>query len=215
MVLALTMNGQPPARPSRDELAALAAAAARRDPRAVRAVIRALGETIRRSVRMVLGAHNGDVEDVTQEATIGLLDALARFRGECSVPQFARRVAVLTALAAKRRQQTVARWIVADDTVAEQRASRSEDSPLARMEAMRRRQWLRRLLDNLPDVLAETVVSYFILGHTAEEIAAMTSVPVNTVWSRVRLGRERLRRLLEETPTLREALGRTDPLDLQ
>jgi len=38
----------------------------------------------------------------------------------------------------------------------------------------------------------------------------MTSVPVNTVWSRVRLSRERLRKLLENAPSLREALGQSE-----
>jgi RNA polymerase sigma-70 factor (ECF subfamily) len=204
------MGGQHVARPSREELAVLAAAAARQDPRAMRAFVRAIAETIRRSVRVVLGAQNWELEDVMQEATIGFLDALVRFRGECTMSQFARRVAILTALAAKRRQQTVARWVVTDAAAAEGGLAPSEDSPLAQMEMARQREWISRLLDDLPDALAETVVFYFMLGHTVEEIAVMTSVPVNTVWSRVRLGRERLRRLLEESPSLREALDRTD-----
>jgi RNA polymerase sigma-70 factor (ECF subfamily) len=198
----------PPARPTRDELAGLADAVAKGDRQATRTFISRVAPTIRGAVRAVLGRESADVDDVTQEATMGLLDALARFRGECSVTQFARRVAVLTALAARRRRATAARFTVADDRAAERVAVSSDGSPLAQLEAARRRETARRLLDDMPDVIAETLVLYFILGHDAEEIAAMTGAPVNTIWTRIRLGRQRLRRRLEGSPELSEELGK-------
>jgi RNA polymerase sigma-70 factor (ECF subfamily) len=159
---------------------------------------------------MVLGPEHGDVDDVTQEATIGLLGALPRFRGECTVAQFAGRVAVLTAMAARRRQRTRQRWVVTDDDASDCVSSSPESSPFARIETVRRREVVRRLVDELPEAIGEAMVLYFMLGHTAEEIAAMTHVPVNTVWSRVRLGKARLRQKIEDDPLLREALDASE-----
>jgi RNA polymerase sigma-70 factor (ECF subfamily) len=190
--------------PARDELAGLAAAVGRHEAHAVRTFLLTIAGTVRGAVRTVLGPRHSDIDDVTQEATLGLLDALARFRGECTVAQFAGRVAVFTARAARRRQQTQERWVVADDAVGEATASDPDSSPLVQVEASRRREEVRRLLDHLSPVLGEAMVLYFVLGHTAEEIAAMTQVPINTVWSRLRLGKARLRRKLAGDASVRE-----------
>ena len=62
-----------------------------------------------RIVRKVLGRGHPDIDDVTQDAVIALLTALLTFRGECSVEHFANRIALLTALAARRRSRS-RRW---------------------------------------------------------------------------------------------------------
>jgi RNA polymerase sigma-70 factor (ECF subfamily) len=67
---------------------------------------------------------------------------------------------------------------------------------------------VRRLLDDLPEALGEAMALHFMLGHTAMEIAAVTRVSVNTVWSRLRLGRERLRLTLSSDERLSEELSR-------
>ena len=72
--------------------------------------------------------------------------------------------------------------------------------------ASRRRALVRRLLDDLPEVIAEALALHFILDHTVEEIAAATAVPANTVWSRLRLGKRALRRRLEGDVHLTEML---------
>ena len=196
--------------PSRDELAVLAEAAVRGDPHAVRTFTMAVAGTLRGAVRMVLGPQHSDVDDVTQEAAMGLLSALPRFRGECTVAQYARRVAVLTAMAARRRQHNQERWTVVDDAARDGVSSAPASSPLAQGEAARRRSVMRRLLDDLPEALGEAMVHYFMLGHTAEEIAAMTHVPVSTVWSRLRMGKARLRQKLADDPSLCEALAASE-----
>jgi DNA-directed RNA polymerase specialized sigma24 family protein len=79
-------------------------------------------------------------------------------------------------------------------------------SPLATTVAARRRLLVRQLLDELPDVIAEALASHFILGYTVDEIAAASGVPANTVWSRLRLGKQALRRKLERDAELAEML---------
>jgi RNA polymerase sigma factor (sigma-70 family) len=187
----------------RDDLASLAAAVARGDREAVRTFVMATGGMVRSGVRMVLGG--GDVEDVTQDAMIELLRALPRFRGECTVAQFAARVAVLTAMAARRRRRTQERWIARD--ACQDDAAGAETTPHAEAEAERRRAAVRRLLDELPEAIAEAMALYFVLGHTVQEIAAATNAPVGTVSSRLRIGKERLRRRLAADAALSEELG--------
>jgi RNA polymerase sigma factor (sigma-70 family) len=187
----------------RDDLASLAAAVVRGERDAVRTFVMATGGTVRSGVRMVLGA--GDVEDVTQDAMIELLRALPRFRGECTVAQFAARVAVLTAMAARRRRRTQERWIARD--VGDPARAPADTTPQVEAEAERRRAAVRRLLDELPEAIAEAMALYFVLGHTVQEIAVATSTPAGTVSSRLRIGKERLRRRLAADAALSEELG--------
>ena len=196
----------PPARP--DELLPLARAATN-DPDAAATLVGALCGGMLRIVRKVLGRRHPDVDDVTQDAVIALLTALMTFRSECSVEHFANRIALLTALAARRRALARARTVDSetdsfDDVVADTGA---HASPLATTLAARRRLLVRQLLDELPDVIAEALASHFILGYTVDEIAAASSVPANTVWSRLRLGKQALRRKLERDAELAEMLG--------
>jgi RNA polymerase sigma-70 factor (ECF subfamily) len=189
----------------RDDLASLAAAVARGEREAVRTFVMATGGMVRGGVRMVLGS--GDIEDVTQDAMIELLRALPRFRGECTVAQFAARVAVLTAMSARRRRRVQERWISHDAGEGEGAPSELDATPQAEAEAGRRRGAVRRLLDELPQPIAEAMALYFILGHTVHEIAAATNAPVGTVASRLRIGKERLRRRLAGDAALSEELG--------
>ena len=157
------------------------------------------------TVRLVLGPSHPDAEDVAQEAIVGLIEALPRFRGDCSLAHFAARIALLTAMAARRREQTRSRWVTSEDEVDYQRKVASPvPSPLASLESARRRESIRRLLDALPEALRETMALHLIFGHTAREISLLTRVPVNTVWSRLRLARERLREKVAEDDALRD-----------
>ena len=191
-----------------DELLPLARAATD-DPDAAATLVGALSGGMLRIVRKVLGRRHPDVDDVTQDAVIALLTALMTFRGECSVEHFANRIALLTALAARRRARARARTVEPetesfDDVAGDETGQHA--SPLAGTVAARRRLLVRQLLDELPDVIAEALASHFILGYTVDEIAAASLVPANTVWSRLRLGKQALRRKLERDAELAEML---------
>jgi RNA polymerase sigma factor (sigma-70 family) len=201
--------GDGPALGIRDDLAPLAAAVIGGDAEAVRPFITAVGGVVLGAVRMVLGLKHRDVEDVTQDALVGLLAALPRFRGECTVSHFAARVGVLTAMAARRRQQTQDRWVVESEAEGERVPACAESSPLAQLEARRRREAIRKLLDELSEPVAEAMALHFMLGHTADEIASSTGVSVNTVWSRLRVGKANLRQKLANDAACSEALSQT------
>jgi RNA polymerase sigma-70 factor (ECF subfamily) len=191
----------------RDDLAPLAAAVVRGDRDAVRTFVTAVGGIVRRAARMVLGPAHADVDDVTQDATIELLRALPRFRGECTIAHFAARVAVLTAMAARRRRGARDRWIAREEIEEDTWPAGPEASPHAHAEASRRRDAVRKVLDELPEAIADAMALHFILGHTAQEIADAAHVPVGTVASRLRIGKDVFRQRLARDATLNEALG--------
>jgi RNA polymerase sigma factor (sigma-70 family) len=176
-----------------DDLASLTAATVDGDPRAVRTFVMAVGGAMLRVIRKVMGADDPEVDDVTQDAIIALLSALPGFRGESTIMHFACRVAVLTAMAARRRSRTRHRFTDAELS-AHALADAQGPSPLAGAVAARRRDVLRALLLELSEPVAEALALHFILGYTVDEIAATSGVPANTVWSRLRLGKEALRR---------------------
>jgi RNA polymerase sigma-70 factor (ECF subfamily) len=181
--------------PRPDELLSLAHAAGSGDPDAVHTLVVSVGGGMLKTVRKVLGPGHPDVEDVTQDAVLALLSSLQAFRGECTVAHFAHRVALLTALAARRRMRTRDRWTESDtapESVADERGS----SPLTRAISSRRRTIVRDLFDELSEPMAEALALHFVLGYTVEEIAASAQVPANTVWSRLRLGKQALRKKL-------------------
>lgn len=189
-----------------DELLPLANAAAGGDPDAAATLILHVGAPMLRVIRKVMGRRHPDVDDVAQDAVIAFLRALHSFRGDCTVVHFASRVSLLTALAARRRVRLRTRWSESEGQQIETVPDEEVRSPLASTLAARRRELVHHLLDDLPDVIAESLALHFVLGYTVDEIAAAISVSPNTVWSRLRLGKRALRRKLQGDAQLADML---------
>ena len=66
--------------------------------------------------------------------------------------------------------------------------------------ADRRRQLLGALLGEIPEAQAETLALRVALGHSIDEVAAITRAPINTVRSRLRLGKDALRARIAADP---------------
>jgi len=192
--------------PRSDELLPLARAASNGNPDAAATLIAHLGAPILSVVRRVMGRDSADVDDVAQDAVLAFLGGLARFRGECSVAHFAQRIALLSAITARRRMHVRSRIAVVGGQSVEDMSDETIASPLSNTIARRRCEIVRALLDELPDVIAETLALHFILGYTVEEIAETASVSPNTVWSRLRLGKRALRRKLDGDARIAEML---------
>jgi RNA polymerase sigma-70 factor (ECF subfamily) len=198
----------PEALPSADDLLPLARATARGDADAAATLVMHVAGPMLRVVRRVLGRQHPDIDDVAQDSAIALLRALATFRGDCSVVHFANRVALLTALAARRQLRARNDGSGGSESQARNLENVADElpSPLATTLAARRRQVVHDLLDELPDVIAESLALHFVLGYTVEEISAAIAVSRNTVWSRLRQGKRALRRKLEGNAQLAEML---------
>ena len=85
------------ARPEDPRLADFEAARAG-DRAAIRRLLESVGPAVIGVVGAVLGRGDRDVEDVVQESLVGIVNALATFRGESSIVHFARSIALRRAL---------------------------------------------------------------------------------------------------------------------
>jgi RNA polymerase sigma-70 factor (ECF subfamily) len=202
-----TLPGQPGAEPAVDPLAALARRAVAGERDAIRQLLASVGPSMLRAIRKILGGASADVEDTAQEAVEGLLEALPRFRGHCTVLHFACRVGILTALAKRRRMELRQQWMVhlpdPDDLEAEAAPAGAPADPAV---ARRRSEALRLLLDDLPPAQAEVLVMQAALGFTVQEIAGALGRPVETVRSRLRLAKQALRDRIRASSDLAEIL---------
>jgi len=173
---------------------------------AERTLLVAIGPALLRTVRGVLGATHPDVEDVLQEAMAAVHRALPDFRGECGTLHFACRVAVQTALNARRRAGYRSRHTpnMSPEELAE--LARDERSPADAHAAAARRSALRTLLDELPAVQAEALVLHVVLGYSVDETARATRSPRDTVRSRLRAALSTLRARVDADGVLLEIL---------
>jgi RNA polymerase sigma-70 factor (ECF subfamily) len=174
----------------------LALRAATGDPAATRQLLMLVAPAVLRSVRLVLGTRSPDLEDVTQQALMAFVSALPTFRGECHPAGFASRIAVHAALSNRRR---IARLRVVPYGAKELATATDlgrpphDDSGTAGYQ----RRCVRDLLAHLPQDQAEVLALHVVVGHSLAEISQATSVPLNTVKSRLRLAKQALRRHLE------------------
>lgn len=194
-----------PQKEGKDPFARLVDKTREGDAAATRTLIVSLMPNFLRAARGVLGAHHRDVEDVTQEAALGLLRALPTFQMQCTVAHFATRIGVHTALSARRRLKVrgEGQHVELDETHAT-----SGLSPADVLLSGYRRQMLRELCDELPEAQSEALVLHCVMGMSLEEVAAATATPRNTIRSRLRLAKESLRARIAGDSQLRDALGR-------
>jgi RNA polymerase sigma-70 factor (ECF subfamily) len=119
---------------------------------------------------------------------------------------FACRVTAQTAMNARRRAGYRARHTPSVPPADLIELAREERSPAELIAASRRREALRQLLCELPEVQGEVLALHALLGYTVEETAAATHVPVNTVRSRLRNALAKLRLRVQDDAGLREPI---------
>jgi len=189
----------------RDELLELARAVQRGDGAALRTFLATIVPHLLRVARRVLGPAHPFVEDVAHDAAYTVVQQLASFRGEATILNFSRRVAVLTAMNMRRRDAAQKRARARDardpDTIQTEHADPEQSAASGALAAI-----LRELLDELPEALAEAFALNVILGYTVQEIAELSPAPVETIRSRLRLAKQRLRELALAHPGLRDCL---------
>jgi RNA polymerase sigma factor (sigma-70 family) len=195
-----------PARVTADPLAGLAAAAQQGHVAATRTLVVSVMPALLKAARGVLGATHLEVEDVAQEAALGLVRALPEYRRDCSVLHFATRIAVLTALAARRRLRARGDGL---HQALDSELPGSQMSPVEALLASRRRTLLRQLCDELPLQQTEALILHCVLGLSVDEVAATCGCPSNTAKSRLRLAKEALRARICADPELLDALEAT------
>jgi RNA polymerase sigma-70 factor (ECF subfamily) len=192
--------------PAQVNLTLLTRAAIAGDAVATRRLLQHISPYVLRVVRAVLGARHGDTEDVVQDVLVSFLRALPAFRGESAVTTFVSSIAFRRALETKRRSRDVTRWLNEFQDLAQASAS-GPSAPSEEALNNLRRELLTQLLTELPKPQAEALVLRVVSGFSIEQIAEATACPVNTVRSRLRLGKDALRSRIDADPRLRAYLG--------
>ncbi len=177
------------ANPSPGAIDSRVRAAAAGDRAAAQALLLTLLPRVRNLVRYLIRGDS-DTDDLAQEALIAILRGLGSFRGEASFERWADRVAVRATFAGLRRRRRESSDLMAA----------GPELRLAIPEATRPDEYADRrraaaLLDTLPPDQRHAVVLHHILGMSVPEIARELGIPSETVRSRLRLARTRLREL--------------------
>ena len=172
-------------------LDSLARAALGQNAEAVQRFLLAISPAIRRACRSVMGAQHTDLEDTIQDCLIDVMRALPSYRFEGNLIGYVSKIAVRRALLSRRRSVARVRHLQLLEDLHDQ-------APVVDASAgeIERGEVVRDLIRRLRPIQAETLVLRAVLGFSMEEIAELTEVSVNTVKTRLRLGKNALRRLL-------------------
>jgi RNA polymerase sigma-70 factor (ECF subfamily) len=163
-------------------------AAAAGDRAAAHALLFELLPRVRNLVRYLVRG-DAEADDLAQEALIAILRGLDGFRGEASFERWADRVAVRATFAGvRRRRRESAELLQAEPELrlASPESARPDDEYADRRQVV-------AVLDALPPDQRHAVVMHHVLGMSVPEIARELGIPAETVRSRLRLARTRLR----------------------
>jgi RNA polymerase sigma-70 factor, ECF subfamily len=194
--LTATRTPVPPDPASWEEDAQLAASAVRGDAAAQRRIASRLLPKIRRIIAATV--HNADLaDDLTQDTLLKLLESLKDYRAESSLDYWASRIAVRNAMRSirtrYRRSQLL--FFLPEPT-----------SPFERTDAaatIGNLRWhLLRLLSRLPEKQQMALVLHHVNEFSIAETAQIIDVPENTVRDRLRVGKKKLREMLDRNPEI-------------
>lgn len=171
---------------------ALLAAAAAGDTAAFRRVYRENVDKVHRTVQRILGASDGDVDDVVQQTFLAALEAARKdgFDGRSKLSTFLLGIASRRALDAARERQRRARWSRIPVIGALLPAPKAQPSDVED------RGFAVWALGHLSPEQRQAFVLFAVEGHTLQEISDMTGTGLSTLHARVQAARKKLDALL-------------------
>jgi RNA polymerase sigma-70 factor, ECF subfamily len=164
--------------------------AAAGDAEAAERVARSLLPRVRNLVRY-LARGDSEVDDIAQEALVAVLKGLGSYRAEGSFESWADRIVARTTFAELKRRNKLVR-----PRYVERYPSEPVFAPSSEAYLERRR--IVAVLDRLPEAQREVLVLHHALELSVPEIAAMLATPIETIRSRLKVGRREFRRLWGE-----------------
>lgn len=178
---------------SDSDLSDLARRAGAGDSAAAERLFLALLPRVRNLVRYLIRGDR-DVDDLSQEALLTLLRGLSSYRGEGQFRAWVDRIVARSVFASRRRGSTLEVASEAEPPTTNEVSHGSEHPP---PDSYCSRREMARHLDTLPEVQRTALVLHHVLGMTVPEIAAELGVAFETVRSRLKQGKEQLRRRLD------------------
>ena len=196
------------------EEAQLVEAARRREPGAIRQIIRHQNRRLYRIARSIL-QDDSEAEDVQQEADARAFTSLDGFRGDARFGTWLARIVMNEALGRlRKRRPTLELSAVNESAGANAQVIRfpnanpelDPETIMARREIHR---LLERAIDELPEDFRTVLVARLVEGMSVEETAELLGILPETVKTRLYRARRLLRREMEDH--LGPALGSTFP----
>jgi RNA polymerase sigma-70 factor, ECF subfamily len=182
------------AEPLPDDYQVLVRGAVAGDRSLTEALFQRLVPRIRNLVRYLTSA-DAEAHDIAQEAALAVLLGLPSYRGDGPFLGWVDRSVVRITLTRRRRSRTLAARSDAARDVDEAHEIAGA-TPFDERYAARRR--LVVLLNQLPVEQRDVLVLHHVLDMTIEEIGDQLSVPPETIRTRLRRAKARLRGLAEE-----------------
>lgn len=183
----------------------LARRAAEGDTDAFRALVDRYQRPMAALVSRMVGRPD-DVDDILQEVFLRAWKGLPRFRHDAQFSTWLYRIAVNTALKARKRGMGAPSTISTDDLLGgEDQLAADADGPAAaggdpfgELARRERESRVRDAIETLPEKQRAVVVLHYFEGHTCEEIGKLVGCSVGTVWSRLHYACKRLKDTLGE-----------------
>lgn len=154
-----------------------------------------LGRALPRARNLVRYLVRGDrdVDDIAQEALVALVRGIRTYRAEGPFEAWVDRVVVRATFSYLKRRRAEPQLTVLDSESL--RAGTAPGTSAADQYAVRRR--VVAVLDELAEEQRVVLVLHHVLEMSVPEIAAETGAPAETVRSRLRLARARLRAIAQ------------------
>ncbi len=136
-------------------------------------------------------------DDITQSAMLKILCSLKDYRGESSIEFWATRIAIRMAMRAvktSRRRQFLLNFLP------EPRSPFVGSDEKAQAAQLRRQ--INTMVGKLPDKQQTAVRLRYVHEYSIEEISEITGVSENTIRDRLRVGKRKLKRLLDKNPAI-------------
>ncbi len=175
-------------------------------PFAVREFLGEIEPLVSSVCRGIMGREHPDLEDTIQDCLVDVVRALPNFRFEADVSHYVTKIVMRRAISALKRSRARCQRHAAMSSFA---VPPTFDDRLEM-----RANLVRDLLNELGEPQSTVLRLRLVLGHSIGEIARITGVSVNTVKTRLRLGKSHLRRRLErsgEIPHARESRNAGPP----
>jgi RNA polymerase sigma-70 factor (ECF subfamily) len=173
-------------------LSELAERAATGDPAAIERLFLQLLPRVRNLVRYLVRGDR-DVDDFSQDALVMILKGMHGYRADGPFRAWADRVVARSVFAALKRRSSAPKPAEREALAAELALSAGHDPACTRREVVA---WL----DCISEAQRAALVLHHVMGLTIPEVAEELGVGEETVRSRLRVAKERLRSVIEGAP---------------
>jgi RNA polymerase sigma-70 factor (ECF subfamily) len=180
-------------------LSELAHQARRGDASATEQLFLQLLPRVRNLVRYLVRGDR-DVDDLSQDALVMILKGMHGYRADGPFRAWVDRVVARSVFAALKRRASASLFA--------EREAQAEPDPVtsAGHEAYCMRRKLVDWLDHLPEAQRAALVLHYVMGLTIPEAASELGVAEETLRSRLRLAKDRLRSVIEDVPRRQEVM---------